>query len=688
MEENRSQTVRFGDETMQIQTVIIRGVECFRLKDIQRQFPSVTALCIDNVQLAFVVDECGNDLEPLHVEACKHRVIEARAPRRFSDTDFDDHFNRIHANMDKLQMTTARIDTNTQEILNQMRYVMTQMYELQEFTTPRYFFILPAKRYDWEALNTVQDWFQVHYKLYFFCECSDEPEKLHVAPHDGYTIKKPREFIARYGSYLRNTLRIAQLLLLPGLFKQSNNSDHMKKRVLFIEKLLEKIEKHLTRTSSSLLQQAKSQGSSLQGADLRELESYLEFVDYKHSFGNLYRIVTTDGHVRWVCMEHYDAISFNNKMSEYISQLEAIGGQFNQENKVAVITKVNLTSKNIKMLSEALRKGFNIIELVFQNCSIDESDLDTLLDVIINRSSICCLKMNTLDVRNLIGMSKYICQYMIIHFNNQSFKVRFNDHYRDGNIQIFLRILLQNKIYRTLDFSACDFFGCEEDLRRCLDTNGMLTGLIVQYSNNIDILNAISNFKINTLHQLKLNYSLRLPSTLSRFCEILKINETLVEIDIMDSIGFNDLNFIIDLFSTLREHKSIKYLSLHICNVKPFKQKEVSLMDSLINDKFISRLCLSKSIISPQLTQTLVYASQERRSLTYLEFYGTRIGDQDLSQLKSLYNNETLIHLTFSEQPTWPFTLEETTDSFKKGKCSGKKSNIISGYDEDVITRK
>ena len=78
-------------------------------------------------------------------------------------------------------------------------------------------------------------------------------------------------------------------------------------------------------------------------------------------------------------------------------------------------------------------------------------------------------------------------------------------------------------------------------------TNEMLTGLIVQYSNNIDILNAISNLKINTLHQLKLNYSLRLPSISSHFCEILKKNQTLVEIDLMDSIGFNDEAFITDL---------------------------------------------------------------------------------------------------------------------------------------------
>jgi len=110
-------------------------------------------------------------------------------------------------------------------------------------------------------------------------------------------------------------------------------------------------------------------------------------------------------------------------------------------------------------------------------------------------------------------------------------------------------------------------------------------------------------------------------------------------------------------------------------------------MNSLRNDKFISRLCLSESIISHKLTETLVHASQERRSLTHLEFYRSKIDDDDVSQLQSLCYNETLIHLTFSEQTRWHLALEETSDQFKKGECSVKKSNTISGY-EDVARGK
>jgi hypothetical protein len=689
MAQVKSQTVRFGDKTVQIGTVIIDGIEYLRLKDVQRRFPSVTALCIGNVQLPFIIDQHGNDLEPLRVKAYKDRAIEALQPTTPPpDIDLQYQLNLIYERIIGLQITSDRIDANTQEILNQMRYVMTQMYELKEFTTPRYFFVLPAQRHDWAAINTVQNLFQVHYKLYFLCECSDEPKELHIAPHEGYSIKKPQEFIARYGSYLRTTLSVIKFLLalgsfvIPGLgnvstvvgnpsfYKSSTALNDIKKSVKFVESLLDRTGTKLSRAVSSKLQNKKSQGAPLQCADLQELESYLQLVDSKRRLGSLYRIVTTEGHVRWVCLKHYDEISFNDKMFEYIRQLVTIGGQFNEEKKEAVIIQVNLTNKNIKMLCEALENGFNIAKLVFQKCSIYEGDLDILLDIIINRSSVQCLKITALDlyVPGMIRTSKYVCEYMILHFNNQSLKVRCHDHYQSGNAQVLTRILAQNKIHRTLDISACDFFGQEQELQRCLDANGMLTGLIVKYSNNVDVLNAISTLKNNTLHQLKLNYSLGLPSTSSRFCEILKNSQTLVEIDLMDFNGFTDETFITNLLSTLRDHKSIKHLSLHVCYVKPSNQKEDCLRDSLLNDTFIFRLCLSKSVISHQFTQALVHASQEYRSLTHLEFYDSQMNADDVSQLQSLYKNEALIHLIISKQPRWHSIHGETSDSLKKSK--------------------
>ena len=515
MERRRHQTVRFGEETIEMETVNIRGIECLRLEDVKLRFPSVTTLRINNVQLAFVSDEHGKNLEPLHVKACTDQVIEGIAPSTLSRINSQDQLNTISEQIAKLQKTTERIDANTQEMLHRMQALMTEMYELHEYSTPRYFFIIPARNQDWPAIRSVKERFQLHYKLHFLCECSDDPTKLHIAPHEGYSIKKPGDFIARYGPYLRTTQSAVKTLLtiasvaLPALEKMSTivtknttlylqssvRFDNMREKVEFTEILLDQASINSLSVDTSTHGKAPKIKAPLQGTDLRELESYLQLVDSRKSLGNLYRIVTTDGHVRWVCLEHYDEISFINKTVEHIRQWETIGGQFNEEKTTATIDQVYLIEKNITILRQSLSNGFNISKLVLKKCSLYEGYLDMLLDTIINRSSIHYLEMIALNVCNWFSVSKYICEYVIIYLTNQSLKVRCHDQYQYGNSQVLIRILLQNRIYQKFDFSACDFFKQEQALSYCLDGNTMITTLVANYSNNVEILNAISNLK-------------------------------------------------------------------------------------------------------------------------------------------------------------------------------------------------
>ncbi|CAF0839716.1 unnamed protein product [Adineta steineri] len=258
-----------------------------------------------------------------------------------------DRIDAVCARLDRIDAKADLILANTQTIINQIKYVMTQMYELHEFTTPRYFFIFPAKHSDWTILNNVQDWYHLHYKLYFLCECSDEPDKMHVAPHNGHSIKKTREFIVKYGPYLRTTLQAAQVLfslgsfvipqlgsvskavgssvdtILPSLDKQKE----IEQQLNLVEKLLDRVDHKWAQARSTILEQDKSHGVPLDGPALRAVEAFLDVADNTRSLGDLYRTVTADGHVRWVCLEHYDDIGYNNAMSKYIDQLEAMGEQ-------------------------------------------------------------------------------------------------------------------------------------------------------------------------------------------------------------------------------------------------------------------------------------------------------------------------------------------------------------------------
>ncbi|CAM4896062.1 unnamed protein product [Rotaria socialis] len=681
----RFQKVKWGDSTAQIETVISNGIECLRLEDVQRHFHTVIvkAFLIDNVQKAFIHDGTGKNSEPLRIVAHLDKTVEVVGSIGAPEND-------IRSGIEELKVKVTRIDTNTQEILRQIANVMRQMYELHEFTTPRYFFILPAKHSDMMLIDTVQNWFQTHYKLYFLCECSHDPKEMHVAPHEGYSIKKGRDFVVKYAPYLRTTLQIVQVLLsagglvipqlgsaamainnvVPAQFKNPKYYEDMKQQLQMVDDLLNKVDNQRDRAGASVISKQKSKGTPLQGAELREIQTYLELVDDKRSLGNLYRIVTDDGYVRWVCLQHYDEISFNNEMSKYINEFEAMGGKFDQKTKEAFISQVNITSKNVEMMCKALGKGFNIVKLICRECSIDEGDLEKLLDIIINRSSIRCLNMGSVRVRNFFGITKYTCQEMVAEFNNQSLKVRFSEANRSGNTMMLARLLLQNKICRNLDFSASDFLDYESDVQRSLETNAVLTDLAVEYSNNIDILNSILSLKTNTLQHLKLTHSLCASPTFSHFCEMLKKNKKLLEIDLMDPSGLNDEACINLLLDTLKNHKSIKHLSLHIRNMRPTDQKEISLMKSLQKHVFISRLCISSSLISREFTEALLYASKEQSTLTYLEFYNCKVKKDDKAEIQSLYDNGSLPHLAFYEEPRWDVLLKETNGSLNRGKRS------------------
>ncbi|CAF4556674.1 unnamed protein product, partial [Rotaria socialis] len=611
----KSQTVKFRDHIVDIQTVKINDIECLRLRDVQLRFDTVRAFQIDNVQQAFLHDEHGNDLEPLRIVACIGQIVEAVESMK-------DFSNDTHGQLVRIEGKIDRIDINVQEIMRQIANVMRQMYELHEYTTPRYFFILPAKHSDMMLIDAVQNWFHTHYKLYFLCECSHDPKEMHVAPHEGYSIKRARDFVVKYAPYLRTTIQIAQVLLsvgglvipqlenvskviddvIPSQFKNPKCYEDMKQQLQMVDDLLNKVDNQRNRAGASIISKQKLKGTPLQGTELREIQTYLELVDDKRSLGNLYRIVTDDGYIRWVCHKHYDEASYNNEMSKYINEFKAMGGKFDETTNEALINQVNITKENVEMMCKALEKGFNIEKLICRECSIGENDLKKLLDIIINRSSIRCLNMGSVRVRNVFGITKYTCQEMVAEFNNQTMKVRFCNNNQDANVQILGRLLLQNKIYRSLDFSASDFICRESDLQRHLQSNSILTELFVEKTNSINILNSIFNWKINALQRLKLTHSLYDSSTLSHFCEMLKKNKTLVEIDLMDRNGFKDEIFINNLL-----------------NVQPSNQKEACLIESLQHDEFISRLCISSSTISSKLTKALLHAGEKRDTFTYLE---------------------------------------------------------------------
>ena len=697
-----SQKVRFGDKIVEIATVVLNDVECLRFQDVQRRFPSVSVLCLDNIQLPFLCDKDGNDLIPLRIEACTDQILEGlQSIEQHSHENNNELCHRLQSisiDLEDVRKTNQLILANTQVTLLRLKHLMTQIYELKEFTTPRYFFILPSKSNPFSVINDIQNLFVLHYKLYFLCECSDDADKLHVAPHSGYSITKPKEFISKYGSYLRTTMTVARTLLTIGGFAipqlgnvsttlantivpafDKINEANLTDKFDFVEKILDGSEQRLSfldRTDSN--QHEETQNRPVQGVELRELQNYLKSVDNENTLGNLYRIVTDDGHVRWVCFQHYNSIGFHRKMSEYIRQFESLGGTFNEQTNHGFINENDLSTKTIDLLCDQLTQGFNLSSLSFHQCSFNEKDLDKLFEIVINRSSIRCLTLSDLTIRpsQWLRLTKtkveYICGSLSIHIYNHLLKIQFYQRFTQGDIKLLIKLTSQNKICRILHLLGVDFCQYGKDLRLCFQSNTELTTLIINYSNDIQFLTEILNGKCS-IHHLKLSFWLSSSRSLTNFCEILSKNSTLVELTLMDHLCFDDQQFTIELVNVLRHHKSIKRVTLHVYQVHMCPNKENTLIETLFHHSFLYRLHLSQSIISTQLFDAIVYAFQTTKTLTRLECYDCQIDEKHIQTLQSIEIDDNFL---FSKEPYWILMIEQMREQFRLDNVTYRNTRI------------
>jgi hypothetical protein len=684
---SRNQSVRFHDCLVQIETVILNDIESLCLEDVQRRFPSVTVLSIDNIQVGFLRDDDGNYLIPLRIKAYKDRIIDAFDPMEKSNDIVRMLFDRMDTRLQEMDRKTDLILANTQETLVRIKHVMTQMYELHEYTTPRYFFILPSKHHHWNSVNTVKNWFLLHYKLYFLCECSTEPNKLHMAPHNGYSIKEPSEFIATYGSYLRTTLAIARSILSVGglvlpqsnvmlatagdrlapLLKEPNNYTDVNDKLDLVEKMLNQTDHDLAQIDSSTIQCVNLTNVKLQGAQLRELQAFLEHADQRRSLGNLYRMMTDDGHVRWVCLEHYNAIGFHRKMSEFIRLCESIGGKYDTITKELVL-QGNLMSKQMNMICDALEQGFAVLSLLLVNCSVDVRDMDRLFYSILNRSSICRLELISIEISQWIKMSKSVCDHMIVYYKNQSIRVQYDRGCHGGGTKVLMRLLQQNDVCRSFELSGFDLSIDDIELYRYLKVKQEMTTFIVNFPVHAEALRAILT-NCYSLKRLKLRFSFNISAHIWDLCRIIENNQTLVDLDLMDHTCVDDSAVFIELLTIIQRHPTIKHLRLHIFDVESSHVKKKQLIAALRHHSFITHLRISDSLISHEFTEALIYACRERHALTHLEFYNSQLDHNDLSNLQISYADNSLLHLSMCDQSYWSNVFADVSHLQNTGQC-------------------
>ncbi|KAF9287718.1 hypothetical protein BGZ68_001387, partial [Mortierella alpina] len=288
--------------------------------------------------------------------------------------------------------------------------VLTQTYELHEYPIPRLFVVLPQDLSRWDALDP----FSNKFRFFFLCECGehtksiDSKSEIHVAKHEGYEITRPTEFFQLYGAHVHAILKMLKFgisvagVAVPAI-SHLVRADVIDQAATYLKVLkdfepmmgpvldwMDKISADEGGDVSEFAKQMESK-EALAGADLRKLDTFLKAKDGDKVLGNLYRTVTDEGHVKWVCIDHYRENYLQSTAKDFQRTLDAVGGTFDKN-----IGRVQVTLRS-KVLAEqffsTLGKARSVYELniVFDWAS-STSDLEQL-EVALKKSRVAVLRL-------------------------------------------------------------------------------------------------------------------------------------------------------------------------------------------------------------------------------------------------------------------------------------------------------
>ncbi|KAI8603003.1 hypothetical protein EDD21DRAFT_403198 [Dissophora ornata] len=243
--------------------------------------------------------------------------------------------------------------------------ILTQNYELHEYTIPRLFIVLPETSTSWDPTTMLYTKFRLH----FICECGEHtkasgsniPHHLHLSNHVGYVVNKPTEFFEKYGPFLLLMLEIIKLgsrvagHVVPALaslkvvnaldFAQSSVDSVTSNIIRGVDYSLAYLEesRSLIQKSSDIDVEGDARAllhdlgsyftgvEGLEGVKLRQLGSYLKASNSDKLLGNLYRMTTKDGHIKWVCRHHYRAVYQEAHTQKLRDVVKLAGGVFDEQ---------------------------------------------------------------------------------------------------------------------------------------------------------------------------------------------------------------------------------------------------------------------------------------------------------------------------------------------------------------------
>ncbi|KAF9347046.1 hypothetical protein BGX26_001442 [Mortierella sp. AD094] len=393
----------------------------------------------------------------LQAEA-KERELEMLQNQAEAKERDEEHKKMLQQSIDRLANLQRSVDA-----------VLVQTYELHEYPIPRLFVILPEKEASQvlkEESNddTKKDLDTETSPVHYVAKSTNNTKNsVHLAKHEGYELSRPTQFLKQYGPYILGMLQILKFCLDASKFVApvigpahetlSKVTDHVKsasENTLMLAAIDTSIGFLQTKLANdgAFGAQAGIAGSgsdddifknlaALEGADLRQLETFLRNKDKDKILGNLYRVTTPEGHVRWVCIEHVRTSYRENAMRSLLNTIEVNHGFYDKQ-----LRKITMA-----LSSSMVTKDF-MSQLVTYSFAADELDL-------------------TLDFRfgssDLRGIVKSIAQSKV-----RILKLDLKDTEGPGRVDIELPgtakyhpllELLSNRKLQQLSMTGMDYFG-------------------------------------------------------------------------------------------------------------------------------------------------------------------------------------------------------------------------------------
>ncbi|KAF9421215.1 hypothetical protein BGZ76_004002, partial [Entomortierella beljakovae] len=360
------------------------------LQDIQDVFPNASRFKLHGRPIPFLIDSEDRRIEPPRIEFCpdetlevvlsgivKHEHVDSALSAR--NPEFENSVLHKLVGLYNQGNITQGTVINTQEIVKEVwkgiqetknrmtliqrgvEAILTQNYELLEYTIPRLFIVLPETSTS-RSLTTM---IYTKFRLHFICECGEHTltsggkiPRLHLAKHEGYVIKKPTQFFEKYGPFLMVMLELVKIgtdiagQVVPAKAIFDTASSKIIEHVDYSLKYLEE-SRNLLQISGETDVEGGANAmlgglgnyldriEGMEGMELRQLGSYLKSNNSDNLLGNLYRITTREGRVKWVCHNHYRA-GYQEMHTQKLRDVVSLAGGVFDEQLGSV--KVNLNS--------------------------------------------------------------------------------------------------------------------------------------------------------------------------------------------------------------------------------------------------------------------------------------------------------------------------------------------------------